>query len=255
VIFVKEKQIIYRLSEFSDKLYNEGRMKELVFVPDNSEANNFVITNKNAYLFGVLFDWGQRAERAWAYPWELKNRLGDLDVKKIAEMRLIVLVKIFRQKPQLRMPVPSACFTLYASQLLVEKYQGNASNIWSGVDDGNIILSRINEFYGIGQKKASMVLNALVRDFGHEIKDKSMIDVSYDRHIKKVFLRTGLVDKIDEKTIIQKAKMINPVFPGKLDLPCWIIGREWCSLTDPRCDSCKLSDCCGKTKLEITNFD
>jgi endonuclease III len=116
-------------------------------------------------------------------------------------------------------------------------------------------LSRLKEFYGIGKKKASMTLNSLVRDFGHEIKDKSIIDVAFDRHIKKIFLRTGLVDKIDEDKIINKAKEANPDFSGKLDLPCWIIGREWCDPSNPRCNSCVLTDCCKKAKLEITDFE
>jgi len=250
-----DKQIIQKLLEFADKLYEEGKKKELQYIPDNPEANMLILEDKNAYLFGVLFDWGQKAERAWEHPYSLKKKLGHLDVEKISKMWLIDMVDIFRRKPCLRMPVPSACFTLYASQLLVKKYRGNAKNIWNGIDDGYLILQRLNEFYGMGQKKASMVLNALVRDFGHEIKDKSMIDVSYDRHIKKVFLRTGLVNEISEETIIQKARRANPDFPGKLDLPCWTIGRQWCDPSNPKCTLCILNDRCRKAHLNIIKFD
>jgi len=72
---MSEEQVIQKLLDYADELYEEGNRKELAFVPDNSEANNLVITNNNAYLFSVLFDWGQEAERAWEFPWELKKRL------------------------------------------------------------------------------------------------------------------------------------------------------------------------------------
>jgi len=71
----------------------------------------------------------------------------------------------------------------------------------------------------MGQKKSSMALNSLVRDYGHEIEDKSIIDISFDVHIRKVFFRSGLVNETEEEKIIDKAKELSPDYPGALDLP------------------------------------
>lgn len=101
-------------------------------------------------------------------------------------------------------------------------------------------------FNGIGQKKASMATNILVRDLGIQARDKSGIDVSYDMHVRRVFLRTGLAEIDDENTVIQSARELNPEYPGGLDLPIWDIGRGWCHPIEPECDECPIKNVCPK---------
>ena len=103
-----------------------------------------------------------------------------------------------------------------------------------------------DEFEGIGQKKASMATNILVRDFGIDVKDKKGIDVSFDIHIRRIFLRTGLVNRDDRDLMVRTARRLNPEYPGSLDLACWQIGRTWCHPSNPLCPKCPIRGTCPK---------
>lgn len=69
---------------------------------------------------------------------------------------------------------------------ILEKYQGEVENLWRDKPTADELQARFDEFAGIGQKKASMAVNILVRDFGIEIRGtEEKIDISYDRYVKK----------------------------------------------------------------------
>lgn len=59
--------------------------KGLYFTP-NLEADELIRKNSLAFVIGVILDQGQKAERVWATPFELKKRLGHLDPFIIAKM-------------------------------------------------------------------------------------------------------------------------------------------------------------------------
>jgi hypothetical protein len=51
-------------------------------------ATSFTDSNSNAWLLGVTFDQGVRAEDAWDAPYLLKQRLGHLNMRRIAKTPL-----------------------------------------------------------------------------------------------------------------------------------------------------------------------
>src|SRR2546422_5199644 len=86
-----------------------------------------------------------------------------------------------------------AGWIISACKRLLEEYHGHAEEIWSGDKTARDIATRFDEFDGIGQKKSSMAVNILVRDYDIPISGgKEGIDISYDVHVRRVFLRTGL---------------------------------------------------------------
>lgn len=217
------------------------------FFTSNKEAERLIWDDPLAFFLGVLYDQGIKAERAWELPYILKNKLGYLDVKSLAETDEDFLIKLFNTKPKLhRFPETMAKRTIKACKLILTKYNGSPENIWNDSPRSGDIQSRFEEFNGIGQKKASMATNILVRDFGVDVKDRSGIDISYDIHIRRVFLRTGIVEKDDMKVIVEKARELNPEYPGTLDLGCWIIGRDFCHPNNPECSKCPISEHCPK---------
>jgi len=234
-------------------LKNQENSKTLF--TDNKEANTFLLNNPLAFILAVIYDQGIKAERAWELPYILKNRLGHLNVKKIAKMDKILLIKIFQQKPKLhRFPTTMAERTIQACQLLLRKYDGKAENIWNDNPKASDVQFRFQEFEGIGQKKASMATNTLVRDLDVQMRDKSGIDISYDIHIRRIFLRTGLIKKDDMKFIVNKARELNPDYPGVLDLGCWITGRSYCFPKNPDCKHCPLNKYCAKLTKKGSNI-
>ena len=53
------------------------------FTP-NPDANRLIIEDPFAFLLAVIFDQGIKAERAWAAPYALRQRLGHLDPARMA---------------------------------------------------------------------------------------------------------------------------------------------------------------------------
>ncbi|MCL4339947.1 MAG: hypothetical protein JRN37_00465 [Nitrososphaerota archaeon] len=134
-----------------------------------------------------------------------------------------------------------------ASKLILEKYDGNASKIWKGPASAKELENRFREFKQVGQKKASMAVNILVRDYGIRITgDESGIDVSNDVHVRRVFRRTGLITRDNGKEVVEIARKLNPKYPGELDYPAWVIGMKYCKLSNPNCKDCPLNEICPK---------
>lgn len=70
-----------------DKLIEFGKnIPKDIIENDAKERIKDPNTNSLEFIFGVILDQGINYERAWSAPYELKKRLGHLDVKKIAEM-------------------------------------------------------------------------------------------------------------------------------------------------------------------------
>jgi uncharacterized HhH-GPD family protein len=219
-------------------------LKDIEFTP-NKEADDLIKKDPLSFLFAVILNQGIKAEKVWEIPFLLKKRLGHLDIKRIAEISDIEIKRVFKDNSPLhRFPEVMAIRIKDACRLVIEKYNGRPGNIWNDKPRSEDLQRRFEEFNGIGQKKASMATNILVRNFGVEVRDKKGIDVSYDIHIRRVFLRSGLVDKDDMDLIIKAARDLNREYPGALDLPCWFIGRNWCHPLNPICSKCPIGKVC-----------
>jgi len=211
--------------------------------------------NPNGYLVAVILDQGMKAEKVWAIP----NKLEDYPFRWNWKRPLTIMRRgIPRIEEDLK---AMGCrywrnMTSYVYKGLCDicrKYAGNAENIWKDTTSAKLIYDRFIEFKGIGQKKASMAVNILARDCGLGVSLHD-IDVSYDKHIRQVFLRCGLVEKDDARDIIRIAREENPKYPGALDKPAWYIGRDWCFNKLPDCDHCPLGFykvCARKTEIIV----
>jgi len=118
-------------------------------------------------------------------------------------------------------------------------------------------MGRLEEFEGISQKISNMMGRLLGTYFGVSLTQWDEIDVAVDRHVARVFLRTGLVQRSrDAKVaevrdeIIHRARELRPSFPGGLDDPAFDIGKNWCTAEEAYCDwaddPCPLSKHCRK---------
>ena len=249
-------EIKKKLIECSKKFYADGpKPKSGGFVPHNLEADHLLWVDPFAFLVAVIADQTISAERAWEVPYLLKQRLGYLDPKEIAEkVGYEKMQEIFGQPPKLHKYYNDVAKAVVdAANVVVDRYSGDASKIWKDEDDPYMISLKLDAFKKIGQKKSSMATNILVRDFGHKVKSNKGIDISFDRHVRRVFLRSGLVDVDEEDKIISKARELNPDYPGEVEYPSWRIGRDYCAPKKPNCDACCLTAVCPKfTNLDIS---
>jgi uncharacterized HhH-GPD family protein len=205
--------------------------------------------NAIEFFYGVIFDQGIPADRAWNAPSELKKRIHHLDPHRIAKMKEKSLRKAIRHRKALhRFPNIMANYLIESSKLLVDRYRGKPENIWNDNPRAEDLQWRFDEFKGIGQKKSSMATNILVRHYGLSVRgiNRRGIDVSSDMHVRRVFLRTGIIDRDSVRVTVDAARKLNPEYPGELDLPAWYIGRDFCHPKDPSCDKCPLTRVCSK---------
>jgi endonuclease III len=252
-------EVVRILREYNVRLETENTKKEVDFVGVGDDARwtkakRLLLKNGFAFLLGVIYDQSQKAEVAWRYPYLLQKSLGHLEPKMIAAITLTDLDNSFMNtQPRLRYWRMASARTLRAAEMVCTKYDSDAHQIWlKDSPSPREMQRRFDEFDGIAQKKASMATNILIRDLRWvTVEDRSEIDVSYDRHVRRVFLRAGLVDADNQDVIVHKARALAPDYPGALDLPAWIIGRNFCSNDSPQCGSCRLSTPCGK-RTEFT---
>ena len=159
--------------------YGQAHLKspsDITFTGD-PEADDFVKNNALAFLFGVIFDQGMRAEIAWKAPYELKYRLRHFDVNKIAQLTDPEIESIFCGKKKLhRFWKTTGKRVVDAAKRVVRDYDCDAAKIWNDVPSAEELERRFREFDGIGQKKASMAVNILARDLGVPVQNWSGMD-------------------------------------------------------------------------------
>ena len=214
-------------------------------------ADSLIEHEPNAFLLGTLFTQGIPAERAWAGPWLLRERLGTLDLDYLASHPEAVRAAV--QKPPMlhRFKETLPRWISAAAQRLLAKYDGDASNVWPGGDHVIDVTERLSAFQGIGRKKAVMAVEILVRHFGVELLGRECGQVAYDVQVRRVFLRSGIADVDSVEAIERAAAQACPEAPGTLDLAAWLVGRDWCRPKAPQCDRCRLKEPCAR-RTELT---
>jgi uncharacterized HhH-GPD family protein len=215
------------------------------FTPDPA-ANALIRNDPFAFLLAVISDMGIRAERAWALPYLLRQRLGYLSPAELTADPGAVHSAV-QQEPKLHRFVNTVpAWLVEAAQIVLSRYGGDAGALWSDDPTAIELRQRLEAFPGIGQKKAAMAVEILARDLGKPLKDMSGSDIAYDVHVRRVFLRTGLVERDDVDRMVAVARALNPDRPGALDLPAWDIGRRWCRPANPDCLACPLNHACPR---------
>jgi uncharacterized HhH-GPD family protein len=232
------------------------------------EVGDLLLHNPNALLFSAIFNFQIKYQRALEAPFELASRLGHLDVRRLAKMRQQDLAQYVRGDETVhslhRFPAVVAGRLIAASKLLLRKYGGNAANIWPNGESAAEVVSRFDEFEGIGQKISRLMGRVLVEYMGVTLVNWQELDIAVDRHVARVFLRTGLVTRspgtypVSElvEEVTARARALYPQFPGALDGPAVTVGMEWCTAEKAYCDwsedPCPLRKSCPrKTNLDV----
>jgi uncharacterized HhH-GPD family protein len=210
------------------------------------DADELLAMSPNAFLLGALFTQGVSAERAWAGPFLLRERLGTLDLGYLAANEKAVREAVQRPPMLHRFKDTLPGWICSAAKRLLAEYGGDASRVWPSGAAVAEVLGRLEGFDGIGRKKAVMMVEILTRHFGVELVGREFGQVAFDVHVRRVFLRAGLSDLDSRDAIEAAASAICPEAPGTLDLAAWLIGREACRPKAPRCDACRLGAVCPR---------
>jgi uncharacterized HhH-GPD family protein len=143
------------------------RFKEEGTLIGDAESDAFIMDHPNAALLGMLFDQRVRAEYAFTGPFRLYERIGHLDMHKIAGMDLEELILHFSEKPAVhRFTNVMADRTRAIAQIVVDKYDGQAENMWNDDAPFEVIQKRLMELPGFGKMKA-MKMRFVLHYFGY----------------------------------------------------------------------------------------
>ena len=219
------------------------------------DEKNFVKNNMNAFVIGLIADQSVKVEIAWSLPYKLSKRLNTFDFNEIIQKYTIEdIEEVIKTKPALhRYPSRMALYIYSAINDIIQKYNVDANNIWMNRSADEIV-KLLEEFKGISHKKASLGTMLLIRDLGIDIRDKQNVDIAYDVHIRRTFLRIGLAQNDIQDEILESARKIYSEYPGKLTTAFWTIGRDYCRPTDPACLVCPLSKLCDKNFEKTKNI-
>lgn len=144
------------------------RFKEEGTLTGEIEDDERLRDDPNAAILGLLYDQRVRAEYAFTGPLRLKDRLGHLDMEKIAEMDFDAFQEVFAEKPAVhRFTNKMAENTQKVARILADEYDGNAANLWNDGADLDTIEKRLRKLPGFGKGKASKVKYVL-HYFGHK---------------------------------------------------------------------------------------
>ena len=137
-------------------------------LPIDPEANELLYRSPLALLVAMLLDQQIPLERAFSAPYDLKQRLGhDLDARELAGYDLEALTAIFAQRPALhRFPKAMAARVQELCRLIVERYDGDPTRIWTEAKTGAELVERVGELPGFGKQKAQIFVALLAKQFG-----------------------------------------------------------------------------------------
>lgn len=132
-------------------------------ITGNPDADALLGTDSLALLIGMLLDQQVPMETAFAGPWKIRERLGGLTAKAIAEQSDERLTEVFRTPPAVhRYPAAMAARTKALCVAVQEQWGGDATAIWTtDAPDGAELLRRLKTLPGFGEQKAKIFLALL----------------------------------------------------------------------------------------------
>ncbi len=132
-----------------------------------TEADRLLETDPLALLIGLVLDQQVKMEKAFNGPYDLRERLGHLDARKIAAMDPDALDAVFRERPALhRFPGNMARRVQQLCQVVTNVYDGDAGAVWRDVTDGAELSKRIAALPGFGEQKTQITVAVLAKKLG-----------------------------------------------------------------------------------------
>jgi len=130
------------------------------------EADRLLAQNPLALLIGLALDQQVTVQKAFSGPWELRQRLGHLDARRIATTEPAELERVFRERPAIhRFPGSMAGKVAALCAVVADNYGGDASRIWLEARDAADLRARLGALPGFGDMKVRTLLAILGKRF------------------------------------------------------------------------------------------
>jgi len=139
-------------------------MPQALWFTEDEEANRLLVDEPFALLVGFALDQQVTVQQAFLGPLRLKQRLGTLEPRAVADADLEPL---FRAKPAIhRFPGSMAERVRELAATVEDEYGGDASRLWTEAADGADLRRRISALPGFGEMKVKALGSVLAKRFG-----------------------------------------------------------------------------------------
>jgi uncharacterized HhH-GPD family protein len=171
-------------------------------LPVDAEANELLSRSPLALLIAMLLDQQVPLEKAFSSPYQLVLRLGhEPTAEELADYDPEALADIFAKPPALhRFPRAMAARVQDLGRLLVDRYGGDAEQVWASAASGQQLRDALAELPGFGAYKAQITMALLGKQlgvqpegwreaagpYGHEGSLVSVADIVDDDSLAKV---------------------------------------------------------------------
>jgi uncharacterized HhH-GPD family protein len=124
----------------------------------DTEADQLLAADDNALLIGMILDQQVPMEKAFSGPLVIAQRMGgSLDVAAIAASDEDEFVALCSRPPAIhRFPASMAKRVRQCCQVLVERYDGQAANVWRDAPTGAAVKAALASLPGFGSDKAAI---------------------------------------------------------------------------------------------------
>jgi uncharacterized HhH-GPD family protein len=138
-----------------------------ISLPIPPEANELLNKDPLALIIGMVLDQQIPLEKAFTSPWVLVQRLGHAPTAtELAEFDPEALNAVFAEPPALhRFPKAMAARVQEVCRALVDRYDGEAANLWAGADGGTELLKRVASLPGFGKQKSQIFVALLGKQY------------------------------------------------------------------------------------------
>ena len=145
----------------------EDAISDILPYTNDAAANTLLADDPFALLVGIVLYQQVPVETAFAGPLRVRDRIGGLDPRLIAEMDPEILEAAFKEKPAVhRFPGNMSKRVQAVAAYVATEYDGDTAAIWTDVNDADTLVRRLKKLPGFGDYKARIYLAVLAQRFG-----------------------------------------------------------------------------------------
>lgn len=143
---------------------------ERLYFTDEPAACELIAADPFALLVGFALDQQVTVQKAFAGPLALRQRVGTLDPRALAETDL---QEAFRTSPAIhRFPGAMATRVQDLARYVVDNYGGDAARIWTEAADADDLRRRLGDLPGFGDMKVKVFGAVLSKRLGIAVADR-----------------------------------------------------------------------------------
>src|SRR5215210_8080476 len=140
----------------------------------DTDADRLLVSEPMALLIGFALDQQVPVQKAFSGPKVLRDRLGSIDPRTLADVDEAELLTAAKGPPAIhRFPAAMANRVRELARYVSDTYDGDAARLWTDASDARDLKSRIAALPGFGDMKVASLFAVLVRQLGVDVPGAS----------------------------------------------------------------------------------